>query len=222
MNKKIFRIFIIAILSLGIAFAFSSCGLDINSLLGNDTDEEVEHKAEVDTTRFLPITSDSKAVITVVSSYSKEREYAEAFNSLMSKFKNAGIDFTYAYSASADKDVPEILIGDKISASGDYYVDPHDLGDDGYVVRVQDNKVIIAGGSTEALVKAIEVFDSKILCLDDPVTDIGNIAIPRSANITILSYSPIKSVRAGSYDLRTYDIITDTSNEELKHCADTL
>lgn len=224
MYKISLRLFLVIALTLIFIFSLTSCLLtDRNSEAENEeNNREEDLTPELDTALYLPITQNSEAKITVVSSYAKSQEYAAAYNSLMQKFKDAGINFKTAYTVSDDPDLPQILIGDKIGATGDCYVDPHDLGEDGYVIRVIGNKIIVAGGNAESLATAIDIFRRDVLELDDSNTDIGNVAVLRSTNIFIRQYYPITSVTVGNNDLYGYDIVTDIFDEDLKYCADRL
>ncbi len=183
---------------------------------------EGEENLPLDTSLYLPITMDGKPEITVVSSYSKAAEYAAAYKKLMAYFTSAGIKLTVRYEVSDDPNTPELIIGERVNASGDLYIDPHSLGDEGYAIRVVGEKIIIAGGSTDSLVDAIELFISSVLKLDDEATDVKNLAVARSTDIFIRQYYPITSISVGGSDLAGYDIVCDTENAEEKECADKL
>ena len=168
MGKKIISILLALTLVFSLVLSISSCAPDKiedteNPPSGDITDGGADDNdvptEEDDPDKYLPITESGEAKITVVSAYSKSAQYAESFNSFTSTFKDAGIKLTLAYAASDDSELPEILIGDRINAVGDHYIDPHTLGDEGYAIRVVGNKIIVAGGSDESLIKAI-----KLLC----------------------------------------------------------
>ncbi len=219
MHIKTIRLILLAILLISIVALTVSCGFSA----GTDGDDNGgDTVTPVDTTRYLPITSAGDPKITIVSAYSKTKEFGDAYRELTSVFKEAGINFSYTYAASEDKDAPEILIGGGISAKGDYYVDPHSLGNGGYVIRVVGNKVIIAGGSDSSLAEAVRLFKDSVLNLDDKSTDVKNLAIDRSTDILIREDYSISSVLVGGNDIFGYDIVCDTNDPDLKYCADTL
>ncbi len=221
MFRKIFGL----ICLLTIIFAFSASFTSCDLIKSTPTDTDVTADAPtppIDTARYLPITSGAEAKITVVSSYSKPREYYNAYEELLGCFNEAGIKFNIAYRASEDRNEPEILIGSGLYAFQEHYIDPHSLGDDGYAIRVVGEKIIIAGGSTESLVRAIKLFQTSVLKLTDPATDIENLAIERSTDIYVRQSYPIKSIKINENDLAGYDIVCDTLNEDQKYCADKL
>ena len=218
MCRKIFGLFCLFIL----VFSLFSCK-DKGDVQGSgNAGADINEQTPVDKTLYLPITEDGKGQINVVSSYSKTADYAAAYKKLMGYFTAKGIDLTVGYEASEDPDTPELLIGGKINAKGDYYIDPHTLGDEGYAIRVVGNKIIIAGGTSESLVKAIELLTSSVLDLDNPVTDVSNLAIARSTNIFERQDYPINSVTVGGADLAGYDIVCNTSIATEKACAEKL
>ena len=225
MKRNIFSVFLLIILVLLIAVSVTACEYFTTD---EDPDNHPNSPSDdlddqpLDTSLYLPITSDFEPMITVVSSYSKDKVYADAFNAFTKLFKDAGIKFKYTYSAADDPELPEIIIGGGIGASGDLYVDPHDLGDEGYVIRVIGNKIIVNGGSSESLAKAIEIFSYDILKLDDADTEIGNLYVSRSIDICKRQEYPITSITVANKDLRGYDIVCDIYDEDLKKCADQL
>ena len=222
---KISRFLLAAVLILALIVSVSSCGFDTNGGADTDFTDDVtgdNSSVQLDTSKYLPITSDGAPVITVVSSYSKGSEYAKEFNEFISSFKKSGINFKLAYAASDDSELPEILIGDRINVLDENYIDPHVLGDDGYAIRVMGNKLIVAGGSDAALAKALEILVSEVLLLDSAETDIKNLSVSRDTNIQVRQNYPIKSISVSGYDLQGYDIVCDIYNADLKYCADAL
>ena len=215
--------FIITALILVFVLSLASCGIANSSSdkeQGSaDNDSSI---VELDTSKYLSITADGAPTVTVVSSYSKGNEYATAYNAFISYFKSAGISLKLAYSASDDPDLPEILIGDRINVLDENYIDPHNLGEDGYAIRVMGNKLVVAGGSDKALAKALQLLVSDVLRLDNPKTDISNLAVARSTDIRVRQNYPIKSVIVGGNDISGYDIVCDVYNSDLKYCADKL
>lgn len=224
MRSSVLRIFLAVMLVLTLVFTCASCNPSFGGT-GNETPDvgtDGTPTASLDITKYLPITSNDQALITVVSAYSKGNEYAKEFNAFISVFKSAGITVKTAYSASEDKDAPEILIGDRINVYPEHYIDPHSLGDDGYAIKVSGNKLIIAGGSDASIVKALKLLSTSLLLLDNPDTDIGNLSIARSTDINVRQNYPIKSITVADNDLLAYDIVCDIYNADLKYCADRL
>ena len=231
MCRKIFGLFLLLIM----IFALTVCAVSCDMLFATDTSDSADDgddttdtdvgdgdATEVDTSLYLPITSGSEPVITVVSAYSKSAELSAMFKAFTDKFKAVGINFRHTYSASDDPDAAEIIIGDRLGAPGDAYVDPHELGDEGYAIRVVGNRIVIAGGSDASLVRALDIFIYEVLNLDDPSTDLENVAVDRSTDIYKRQTYPISSVTVGGNDLAGYDIVTNMAIDDLVYCAEEL
>lgn len=231
MGKKILSLLLAFALVFSLVLSISSCIPDKNEDTENPPNDDITNDAttdnnevltEDDADKYLPITESGEAKITVVSAYSKSAKYAEGFNSFTSAFKDAGIKLTLAYAASEDSELPEILIGDRINAVGDCYIDPHSLGDEGYAIRVVGNKIIVAGGSDESLVKAIKLLCDSVLCLGDSDTDIANLSVSRSTDIFVRQDYPIRSISVGGNDLFGYTIVCNVYDADQKYCAEIL
>ena len=214
MIKKLIGLFCIFAFSISMLLILSSCtlksegagsenppitdtdngGADNSTDDDTDVDVEEDNREPLDTDLYLPITIDGESKITFVSSYSKDNEYREVYNALVKCFTEQGIKLSYAYEASNDASKPELIIGDGIGATGTSYIDPHSLGDEGYAIRVVGNKIIVAGGSTESLVKAINIFSDAVLKLNDADTDINNLGVARSTDVFVRQYYPITSI----------------------------
>ena len=221
MDTKILRLFIAALI-MALIMSLASC-VDTNGDDGiPDGSVDKTPSTEIDTDKYLPITTNGEPVITVVSSYSKGTAYAKEFNSFLSYFKSAGISFKLAYSASEDPQLPEILIGDRINAQGDTFIDPHSLGEDGYAIRVIGNKLIVAGGSDVSIVKALQLLSSSILAIDSSKTDMSNLSVSRDTDIYVRQNYPIKSITVGGNDLFGYDIVCNIYDSDQKYCAELL
>lgn len=220
MCKKTFGLFhlLIIILTLSLLVSCKNANKDSE----NNGQQNTPDDGILDTSLYLPITEDGEGCITVVSSYSKAPVFADAFGELMDHFADAGIKLAMRYEVSDDESLPELIIGDRVNASGDTYVDPHLLGDEGYAIRVVGNKIIVAGGTYETLAEAIGILSDSILCLDDPDTDTNNLYIPRDTDIFIRQYYPITSITVGDRDLAGYTIVCDTDDKLLKATADKL
>lgn len=226
MYKKRVGLFCLLLLIFALSVSLFSCtdGKDNGSTDGGVTDPDGSDTSRepVDTSLYIPITEGGEGRITIVSSYSKEAEYASAYNAMMSSFSASGIKLKTAYEASEDTEKPEILIGDGINVSSEYYIDPHSLGDEGYAIRVIGNKIVIAGGTADSLAVAIDKFTNDVLDLDGDSADISDLAVPRATDIFIRQYYPIQSVSIGGRDLKGYDIVADIKNADQKYCADRL
>ncbi len=165
----------------------------------------------IDLTRYIPITSGGEAMINIVNEYSKPIVIYNAVESLKEAFSSAGIELAEKYVLS-DDDVYEIIIGYDIAVPDKYYVDPHDLGNDGYTVRVVENKIIIAGGTDESTAKAVETFMYSLLRLDSSLTDIANLSLERDTSFTFEPEYAIEKIEISGMDISDHLIVCDTGD----------
>ena len=109
----------------------------------------------------------------------------------------------------------EVLVGEVNSRGAEYSIDSHYLGNSGYAVTYVGNKVILIGGSDEALSLAIDYFINKVLggpfSADVPqdvkMTSDKVIEIPESGY-------DVPSVSVGGTPLADYVISADMKNKE--------
>jgi len=102
----------------------------------------------------------------------------------------------------------EVLVGDVTSRGDDYKFDRHNLGKDGYVIKIVGKKIIINAGSDEALVLAIEEFADKILGIDED--EIGDVTMTSEDNIIeIQDDYDVTSLAVNGTDMKGYTIAAD-------------
>ena len=104
----------------------------------------------------------------------------------------------------------EVLIGDVKSRGDIYSVDTHSLGDKGYVIKIVDGKIVINGGSADALGEAIDIFIEEILTFDgDEIYDITMGANQQVEEIQ--NDYAITALKLLGEDMKGYTIATDIS-----------
>lgn len=186
----------------------------------NNGNADVDDSPTVDLTKYIPITSGGKAKIKIISAYSKPRELKSAINGIKAVFEDVGISFEEGYSTSNKAEDYELLIGDSIGARGEYYIDPHSYGEQGYAIRVVDNKIIVNGGCTERLIYAIGEFKTKILGIGKGA-DLKNISVPRNTDIFVRQYYPITSLTVAGKSIESFEIVAGY-NTSVIECAELL
>ena len=223
---------LILILSIG---TFSSCTLlfpDSNGTEQNGTENSRDDSTEnennnsndkapsLDLDKYIPITSGGEAKIKIISAYSKPTELKAAIDSLKGKFSEFGITFEEGYSTSNKADDYELLIGEGIGANTRYYVGAYHFGEEGYAIRVIDNKIIVNGGSTEKLIYALNEFKIKVLGIGAGA-DLKNISVPRNTDIFVRQYYPITSFTVADRSIADFKIVVNYTSD-LRECATAL
>ncbi len=110
------------------------------------------------------------------------------------------------------KDI-EILVGDVKSRGEEYRCNKYDLGKEGYIFKLVGTRIVINGGSAEALVEALEAFIGNILGYKDGVRDMGTVYMTESKQVHIIPEYNITSFKINGKDINGYTIATYTDNE---------
>ncbi len=211
---------VLIILIFSTCMAFTSCSF-LSELFQNGdkpTPDDIEENISTDTPidkDIFSITSGGKPVASLVMPYSVSDTVKPELDALKAALSLKGIELNVKYETDNDPSTAEILVGNKIGARGDYYIDPHSLGDEGYVIRVTDGKLIVAAGSDAALADAISMLRLDILELDGSDTDVGNLSISISTDITKRQEYSIKSISIQGIDLSEYVIFGDSADRNV-------
>ena len=138
---------------------------------------------------------------------SKVRKIADRIEDL---FEAQGLEFSWAHSndSKAVTDC-EILVGSDIKYRDDYVFDEHEVGIEGYTVFVKDNKVIVNGGSAQAIYTALTLFLEQQLGIteDSAPEDLTNLYVDRSYKIYEKQTYRIKSVTVAGTPLSEYSLV---------------
>ena len=115
----------------------------------------------------------------------------------------------------------EVLVGNVTGRGAKYTMDLHDLGKEGYIIKIIGTKIVIQGGSDEALEEAVLEFAEEILDyenknLSDVVMTKDDVVIEYQDNYKITSLS------VNGTDMKGYTIAADLSNADYKAAAATL
>ncbi len=207
------------LLILAMCVALASCSLASGSIPNDDNPPANDTDKEGDTGHGTPdnkdifsITKDGMAAVNLVVPYSLSNEVKPELDEFKAAFSRQGIELKVKYETDNNPETPEILIGNKIGARGDYYIDSHSLGDEGYAIRMIDGKLVVASGSDKSLVDALVMLRTDVLGLNNPDTDIKNLSISTSMDITKRQEYSIKSISILGIDLSKYVIFGDSAN----------
>ena len=77
----------------------------------------------------------------------------------------------------------EIIIGVPTTRGDEYNYNIHDLGAEGYAIKVINGKILILGGSEEALIDAIELFIEEYLGIDKKTKELTDVVISSKQSV---------------------------------------
>jgi len=122
--------------------------------------------------------------------------------------------------ASDDEEIIyEVLIGNVSGRGPRYTMDRHELGNEGYLICIVDTKIVIQGGSDEALSEAIIEFADDVL--DYQRHDHSLVWMTKDdIVIKFQDNYKITSIAVNGTDMRGYTIAADPSNEEHMNAAE--
>ena len=105
----------------------------------------------------------------------------------------------------------EIIVGTGIDNRGeDCNVSSYYLGLKGYVIKVVDNNVVVAGGSVDSLSSALDVFVKRTLGITDKLKNLDKgLAIPYETFTEKLTTYFITSVKVGGKSVENFGIVYD-------------
>jgi len=116
----------------------------------------------------IPLIKDGNVNFQIVASSQVGGDGIMAIDKIISAFnKRTGKTLTRVADRKDNVMEVEVLVGTVKNRGDEYRVDGHTLGYNGYAVRFVGTKILLIGGSDEALLKAIEHFEEKVLKLPE-------------------------------------------------------
>lgn len=168
----------------------------------------------------VTLIENGKALFQIVIDSNVDVGVRLAANNIKMELNKQGIKIDVVESDAPEKDT-EILIGGVSTRGSEYYIDGHDYGMKGYTFKIVGSKVIIAAGSTETLVEAIEEFAEDVLGMGDG--DIENAVMTEKQQVEEIQKDyDITSIAISGEDIKGYTIATDKKNSLLLKPATTL
>ena len=181
---------------------------------------EPEKKPEEDTSKkSVELIKDGEATFHFVVSGELGSSVKEVDN-LIKDMKKADYDVVKVNDVESSIQEIEVLVGPVTSRGEEYYVDPHTLGYDGYVIKIVGSKVlIVGGGSADALSKALKAFSDDILKLKDEPENVTMTAKKEVMKAMTKEDYRIPSVTANGTDIQGYVIKVNSDTAIQKYRA---
>ncbi len=228
MMKKIISWLLVAAMLLGIVSILAACGDDPAS---TTTGEEPGPGPADTTTPETPAPENSFALVTdgkanfqlVYDQYASDLVKLKV-NSFKSQLNALGaeVEAVEDYRVPSMKDC-EVLIGAGVRYRDDFAdVDVHTVGEDGYIIKVAGQRVMIAGGSDEALCEAVDFFAEEYLHISEVAETLGTVYLSNTLLAEKKTEYAIDSISINGQDLTGYTIVAETTNKNAYAAAQSL
>ena len=168
----------------------------------------------------LPLFEDGEPTFQIVIGKSEPNTVKHAAKSSIQETLKDKYDVdVYLFTEGSDEDANmdiEILIGNVTSRGEKYIFDEHTLGKEGYAIKIIGEKIIIDGGSEEAVIEAVELFAEEILGGDD-ITDL--VMTKDDVVVEIQDDYKVTALKVSGTDMRGYTIATELTRTHYKDVA---
>ena len=214
--KRIVTLLLSIVLVFSLAVVFTACGQCTH------VDEDGDGKCDKCANDYTPEAKD----LTLIDEYGIVKfqfvmadglpaDVTRAIEDLVRNLTSADIEIKAVEDKAETISGCEVLIGDVKSRGEKYFYDKHILGEEGYVIKIVDTKVIINAGSAETLFATVKAFIKDVIGLDGDVEELYSVSIKESQEKEIIQsgYS-ITSLSVDGVSLAGYTIATDTENEK--------
>ena len=115
----------------------------------------------------------------------------------------------------------EIIFGTVKNRGDEYYIDRHTLGLTGYMVKQVGTKIIVQGGSDEALTTAFEHLKTEVFGIKKQNPPFTNFAMAASANYeNIITDYNLKDIKLLGESIREFTLISQSSDKPARTIAE--
>ena len=193
---------------------------DDDTAIGGETNNDTP-PGEDNVHKDLVLIEDGKAKFKVVVAGGTDAAIRKRVESFISDLKKLGVDVDSYVSGSDAGSITdcEIIVGTDVShRDAKYVLNPRDYGEDGYVIKVVDDKVLIGGGNAAQTKNAFEYFIKNVVKLTSKTKEMNELTIDRSYERLKETTYLIDSVEIAGTDLSEFVFITNVidSNELAK------
>lgn len=167
------------------------------------------------TVATLDLIKDGVANFNIVYSASTDSEVVGAIEEWISALATFGVEAKAVLDTeSAEAQDCEILIGTDLVGRSEYAVDYHDFGEKGYVIKVQGDKVVIFGGSTDATLDVMTLFIEEYLGVNIATIEVTDVSIAKDLYVEkVQDDYPITSLTVKGERIKDMFIKADTDNQ---------
>ena len=177
-----------------------------------DTPDPTPDGGGAEESPYLDLTKGGEVLFTLVYDSSDRLIKTEA-DKLVSKFAEKGLTVKTAELSDKSKITDcEILVGKTFPGRSEYEYDTVSLGAEGYTYFAKGNKIVVTGGSSEFIAKALSVFTNDVLRVDSTSSDINNINVERTLSMVKPQSYRITSVTINGTPISEYRIVVSAES----------
>ena len=180
---RILALCLVIVLAVAGVFTLSACNKDPDPVPTPtpdptpDPDPAPEPEDEV-----LELISEGVVNFTVVRTGDLKSGGVKKAQNLVKDLEKLGLNTTLVADSDAEAVTEcEVIIGSGAKNREGCNIDYHTLGKDGYVIKVIGKRVVIAGGTDDALCEAVDVFREKVLGLTEDTETLAGATITMKA-----------------------------------------
>ena len=176
------------------------------------TDDPITNDPTTDTNGDVVLVKNGVGYFKFVVADGYTSDVNRTVDTLISDIAKLGVSTSKVFDNADTATACEVLVGTVQSRGEQYKLDPHVYGYEGYAIQVIDGKILILGGSEEALLDAIEQFKKEILGITKKTKKLTDATMTSAQNIEeIQTGYNIESVTVADNNLKNYVIVANES-----------
>jgi hypothetical protein len=235
--KKNIQNILLLMLALVMALSFASCGTDDgagntdggNDTAGDGTNTETPPADEnADPENVVLIKNSTAQFRIVIAQDESDAAVRKSLESFISNLKDIGVEVEALVNDTDAASVTdcEIIVGTGVqNRDSKYVLNARDYGEDGYVIKVVDNKVLIGGGNASQTKTAFDYFVKNVVKLTSKTKEMSELKLERTYEKLKETKYLIDSVEIAGNDLSEYVFVTNvktSANPTIKNFRENL
>ena len=218
--KKLTKFFLLLLAAL-LVISLSACGEDAedgtNDGDGGDTAVTPPADEKPSDPENLVLIQDSKAKFRVVLASGVDGSTRKSVENFISDLQKIGVEVDKYYSDSVADGVAdcEIIVGTGVkNRDSKYVLNARDYGEEGYVIKVVDNKLLIGGGNALQTKTAFEYFVKNVIKLTSKTKEMDEFKLERTYERLKETKYLIDSVTVAGTELSEFVFVSNVNNND--------
>jgi len=180
---------------------------------GDSICDVCKEKIEKEEKTLSLIAEDGTVNFTVVLGDGIDADTRFSFVTLQNTLKKLGATLEVIDYDDDEAEGVEVLVGDVTTRGAEYVVDKYSLGHGGYTVRIVNDKIVVAAGTSSAMAEAVEYFIEEILGITKKTEELSATVMSESQNYDyIFTDYDVTSIKIGDNDIRDFVIAVDVND----------
>ena len=221
--KALTKLFLF-LLAAALLFSLASCGNGVEDDNnadgggdGGDTTVTTPPEEEEDDPENLVLIQDSKAKFRVVLASGVDGSTRKSVENFISDLQKIGVEVDKYYSDSVADGVAdcEIIVGTGVkNRDSKYVLNARNYGEEGYVIKVVDNKLLIGGGNALQTKTAFEYFVKNVIKLTSKTKEIDEFKLERTYERLKETKYLIDSITVADTELSEFVFVSNVNNND--------